>query len=57
MKDENSDGVDPGNGRRRGDRRKAQLPFDGPDRRKGDRRSGQDRRETARRADDQKPRE
>ncbi|MEL6485697.1 MAG: hypothetical protein AAFQ13_00945 [Pseudomonadota bacterium] len=36
-------------GRRKGDRRKAQLPFDGPDRRKGgDRRSGEDRRATVR---------
>lgn len=37
-----------GGGRRQGDRRKAQLPFDGPDRRKGDRRSGTDRRTTPR---------
>jgi hypothetical protein len=35
-------------GRRQGDRRKAQLPFEGPDRRKGDRRSGTDRRATPR---------
>ncbi|MEO0698974.1 MAG: hypothetical protein AAFY81_04555 [Pseudomonadota bacterium] len=36
-------------GRRKGDRRKAQLPFDGPDRRSGgDRRSGEDRRATVR---------
>lgn len=37
-----------GGGRRQGDRRKAQLPFEGPDRRKGDRRSGTDRRTTPR---------
>lgn len=37
-----------GGGRRQGDRRKAQLPFEGPDRRKGERRSGTDRRSTAR---------
>lgn len=42
-------GTDPaGGGRRQGDRRKAQLPFEGPDRRKGDRRSGEDRRTTPR---------
>lgn len=33
-----------GSGRRQGDRRKAQQPFDGPDRRTADRRSGTDRR-------------
>lgn len=38
-------GTDPqGSGRRQGDRRKAQLPFAGEDRRKGERRSGADRR-------------
>jgi hypothetical protein len=37
-----------GAGRRQGDRRKAQLPFEGPDRRKGDRRSGTDRRASPR---------
>lgn len=31
-------------GRRRGDRRKAQVPISFPDRRKGERRSGLDRR-------------
>lgn len=35
-------------GRRQTDRREAQQPFDGPDRRKGDRRSGADRRATPR---------
>lgn len=36
-------------GRRQGDRRQAQMPFDGPDRRQGgDRRSGEDRRAHAR---------
>ncbi|AOL93614.1 hypothetical protein [Porphyrobacter sp. LM 6] len=33
-----------GSDRRSTDRRKQQLPFEGPDRRKGDRRSGEDRR-------------
>ena len=37
-----------GGGRRESDRRKAQTPFEGPDRRKGDRRSGADRRTTQR---------
>lgn len=42
-------GLGTGEGRRSGDRRKAQLPFEGPDRRRGsDRRSGTDRRATAR---------
>lgn len=42
-------GADPeGGGRRQGDRRKAQLPFEGEDRRKGERRSGADRRATPR---------
>lgn len=41
--------TDPsGGGRRQGDRRKAQLPFDGPERRVSDRRSGPDRRTTPR---------
>ena len=35
-------------GRRKGGRRQEQTPFDGPDRRKGDRRSGGDRRTTPR---------
>ena len=35
-------------GRRQSDRRKAQQPFDGVDRRKGDRRSGEDRRNNPR---------
>jgi len=34
--------------RRKEDRRKAQVPFEGPDRRKADRRSGADRRTTPR---------
>lgn len=33
-----------GSGRRTGDRRQKQVPFDGPDRRKGERRSGTERR-------------
>ena len=42
-------GADPaGGGRRQSDRRQADLPYDGPDRRKGDRRSGADRRSTVR---------
>lgn len=44
-KDSATPAGDPaGGGRRQGDRRKAQLPFEGEDRRKGDRRSGADRR-------------
>lgn len=35
--------------RRQGDRRKAQLPFDGEDRRQGEKRSGKDRRTHERR--------
>ncbi len=34
--------------RRKSDRRKAQLPFDGEDRRRGERRSGNDRRSQVR---------
>lgn len=34
----------PEDGRRKGDRRQSQQPFEGPDRRKGERRSGEDRR-------------
>lgn len=41
---------DPAMGRRKGDRRQAQLPFEGPDRRKGERRSGVDRRKLERRS-------
>jgi hypothetical protein len=37
-----------GGGRRQGDRRQADLPYDGPDRRRGERRSGIDRRATPR---------
>ena len=47
MSDDTTDSPNAGPsdaGRRQGDRRKAQLPFEGPDRRKGDRRSGTDRR-------------
>ena len=47
MSDETGQGPDhdpAGGGRRQGDRRKAQLPFPGEDRRKGERRSGKDRR-------------
>ena len=51
MSDDHSDkpAADPsGGGRRQADRRKAQLPFEGQDRRKSDRRSGTDRRATPR---------
>jgi hypothetical protein len=37
-----------GGGRRKGDRRQADVPFEGPDRRKAERRSGTDRRTTPR---------
>lgn len=48
-KDSTPPAADPsGGGRREGDRRKAQLPIDGPDRRKGDRRAGTDRRNAPR---------
>jgi hypothetical protein len=44
-KDNTSPGSDgPGGGRRQGDRRQRQVPFEGEDRRKGERRSGADRR-------------
>jgi hypothetical protein len=43
MADNDSDDT-PGSGRRGGERRKQQLPFEGPDRRKAPRRSGEDRR-------------
>ena len=47
--DSDKPAADPsGGGRRRTDRRKAQVPFDGPDRRKSDRRTGTDRRTTPR---------
>lgn len=36
--------------RRQDDRRKAQLPYEGKDRRQGERRSGADRRKEERRA-------
>jgi hypothetical protein len=39
---------EPDGGRRKTDRRKAQQPFEGEDRRKGERRSGQDRRSAPR---------
>jgi len=55
MSDENSGArgtsnspASSGDGRRQADRRKSQQPFDGPDRRKADRRSGADRRTTPR---------
>lgn len=39
-----------GGGRRQGDRRKEQVPFEGPDKRVNDRRSGSDRRKGERRS-------
>jgi hypothetical protein len=42
------DDTKPEDGRRKGDRREAQAPFEGEDRRKGERRSGEDRRATPR---------
>lgn len=48
-KNDRTPGADPGGGgRRQGDRRKAQAPFAGEDRRKADRRTGADRRATER---------
>ncbi len=47
MADKHSDNTPmdaSGSDRRSGDRRKQQVPFEGPDRRKGERRSGADRR-------------
>ncbi|MEE4154114.1 MAG: hypothetical protein V2I27_08130 [Erythrobacter sp.] len=46
----NGENVDRFAGRRSGDRRKADQPFDGLDRRSGERRSGADRRQTERRS-------
>jgi hypothetical protein len=40
-----------GGGRRGGDRRTQQVPYDGPERRKGERRSASDRRATPRSGD------
>jgi hypothetical protein len=48
MADDDNSKDFPAEGRRKSDRRQAQQPFDGPDRRKGDRRSGEDRRTTPR---------
>ncbi|MEO0419579.1 MAG: hypothetical protein AAF249_11995 [Pseudomonadota bacterium] len=48
----NEENEQPISDRRQGDRRKAQLPFEGPDRRKGNRRTGEDRRRAARRSGD-----
>ena len=42
------DDIEDRGGRRGADRRKAQLPFEGPDRREAARRSGTDRRGTPR---------
>jgi len=50
MSDDKIDGPEP-SGRRQTDRRKSQQPFEGPDRRKGDRRTGEDRRTTPRSED------
>ncbi len=48
MAEQDIDDSPPPEGRRQGDRRQAQQPHDGPDRRKGDRRAGEDRRKTPR---------
>ena len=48
MADEHTDSTPDELGRRQDDRRKSDQPFEGPDRRKGDRRSGEDRRRTPR---------
>lgn len=42
----------PGSRRQQSDRRKVQQPFDGTERRKGDRRAGTDRRKTPRASGD-----
>lgn len=48
-KDSTTSSPDPNDGERRvGERRKAQVPFEGADRRKGERRAGTDRRRTPR---------
>jgi hypothetical protein len=48
MANENSDTTPTGDDRRKDDRRKTQEPMDGADRRKGQRRSGEDHRTTPR---------
>lgn len=48
MADDTSVSDTPEGGRRKGDRRQSQQPFEGPDRRRGERRSGEDRRTTPR---------
>jgi hypothetical protein len=48
MTDNNTDSSPEYEGRRKSDRRQAQQPFEGPDRRKQERRSGEDRRTTPR---------
>jgi hypothetical protein len=55
MADKSEDDAPPvpsGDGRRQSDRRSAPQAFDGPDRRKGDRRTGTDRRKTPRASGD-----
>ncbi|MEE4315848.1 hypothetical protein [Erythrobacter dokdonensis] len=44
MSDKDTDHDSAAEGRRKGDRRQGQQPYDGPDRRKNERRSGDDRR-------------
>jgi hypothetical protein len=47
--DKPSPGADgPGGGRRKGDRRQREVPFEGEERRKDERRSGTDRRASPR---------
>lgn len=48
MADDNNESPPEDKGRREQDRRQSQQPFEGPDRRKGDRRTGDDRRRTPR---------
>jgi len=50
MTNDKTPNDDKGAGRRSGDRRKSQQPYDGPDRRKSDRRSETDRRVQERRS-------
>jgi len=48
MADNDTSDESPSNGRRKEDRRKSQQPFDGPDRRKNERRTPEDRRKAQR---------
>ena len=48
MAEDTTDSTPEDNGRRTEYRRKSQQPFEGPDRRKSDRRTGEDRRRNPR---------